>query len=363
MNEVSLETLYGVLKTYELEQIQQKEIYGKGRIVSTSTALVAEVPQKLEEKIFQFSGLNKDTIIAEYGVTSPNQFDGDFYSLEELEQLEHESMALIVKRFGNFRFRRNPNFNRFQRGGSSTSNSSRGGYKTGMVDRSKIHYFNCNEMRQFATECNKPRQFKNTSYDVSQMKKTGKAYLAEGKSWDDSESEDEEVGNLVMMAISDNPSSSKPQGIKQVNRVVWILDSGCSRQMTGDRALLSNMVEKAGPIVSFEDNSKGLTQGYGSLQAGNVIIGNVSVVQGLQHNLLSISQFCEKGYRVLFDQERCQILHKKNGLLALQGVRKGNLFIADLQYESKDEVNYFYAKAFQMKAGKGTRGYLTLTSK
>ena len=216
MNEVYLERLYGVLKTYELEQIHQKEIYKKGRIVSTSTALVAEVPQKLEEKIVQSSGLNKDTIIAEYGVTSPNQSDGDFYSLEELEQLEDESMALIVKRFGNLRFRRNPNFkfksnfNRIQRGGSSTSNSSTGGYKTGMVDKSKIHCFNCNEMAHFDTECKKPRQFKNTFYDVSQKKKTGKAYLAQGKSWDDSESDDEEVGNLSLMAISDNPSSSKP---------------------------------------------------------------------------------------------------------------------------------------------------------
>ena len=66
-------------------------------------------------------------------------------------------------------------------------------------------------MGHFATECKKPRQFKNTSYDVSQKKKTGKAYLAEGKSWDDSESEDEEVGNLALMAISDNQSSSKPR--------------------------------------------------------------------------------------------------------------------------------------------------------
>ena len=46
---------------------------------------------------------------------------------------------------------------------------------------------------------------------MNQKKKTGKAYLAEGKSWDDSESEDEKVGNLALMAISDNPSSSKPQ--------------------------------------------------------------------------------------------------------------------------------------------------------
>ena len=65
-------------------------------------------------------------------------------------------------------------------------------------------------MGHFATVCNKPRQIKNTSYDVSQKKKTGKAYLAEGKSWDDSESEDEEVDNLSLMAISENPSSSKP---------------------------------------------------------------------------------------------------------------------------------------------------------
>ena len=90
---------------------------------------MAEVSQKVEEKIVQSSGLNQETITAKYGITSPNQSDGDFYSLEELEQLEDESMALIVKRFGKFRFRRNPNFkfktdvNRFQRGGSSTSNS------------------------------------------------------------------------------------------------------------------------------------------------------------------------------------------------------------------------------------------------
>ena len=79
-----------------------------------------------------------------------------------------------------------------------------------MVDRSKIRCFNCNELGHFATEYKKPRQIKNTSYDVGQKKKTSKPYLAEGKSWDDSESEYEEVCNLALMAISDNPSSSKP---------------------------------------------------------------------------------------------------------------------------------------------------------
>ena len=71
MNEVSLERLYGVLKTYELEQIQHKEIYGKGRVVSVSTALVVEVPQKVEKKIVKSSGLNQESITIEYGITSP----------------------------------------------------------------------------------------------------------------------------------------------------------------------------------------------------------------------------------------------------------------------------------------------------
>ena len=53
----------------------------------------------------------------------------------------------------------------------------------------------------FPIECKKPRQINNTSYDVSQKKKIGKAYLAEGKSWDDSDSDDEEVGNFALMAI------------------------------------------------------------------------------------------------------------------------------------------------------------------
>ena len=142
--------------------------------------------------------------------------------------------------------------------------------------------------------------------------------------------------------------SSNPfvlQGIKQVQPVVWILDSGSSRHMTGDRALLSNVVEKAGPVVTFGDNSKGLTEGYGCLLAGNVIIENVYVVQGLEHNLLSISQFCDNGYNVLFDKLKCQILHKKNEKPSLIGIQKGNLFVADMNSGSNLEVNCFYAKA------------------
>ena len=97
-------------------------------------------------------------------------------------------MALIIKRFSNVRFKRNPKFkyksnnNRFQRGGSSSSNTSSGGYKTGMVDRSTIGCFNCNELGHFATECRKPKQVRKNSYDSNQKSKSGRAYLEKGKS-------------------------------------------------------------------------------------------------------------------------------------------------------------------------------------
>ena len=46
-------------------------------------------------------------------------------------------------------------------------------------------------MGHFATECKMQRQIKNTSFDVSQKKDTRKAYQVVGKSWDDTESDDE----------------------------------------------------------------------------------------------------------------------------------------------------------------------------
>ena len=42
--------------------------------------------------------------------------------------------------------------------------------------------------------------------------------------------------------------------------------------MTGDKALLSQFEEKAGPQITFGDDIKGFTMGYGNLGFGNVII-------------------------------------------------------------------------------------------
>ena len=98
----------------------------------------------------------------------------------------------------------------------------------------------------FATECKKPRQFKNTSYDVSQKQKSGMAYLAAGKRWDDSESEYEEVGNLALMAISYNPSSSKPHVTFTDTEMIYHLSGtlDCARRENDKIILQNNALEK-----------------------------------------------------------------------------------------------------------------------
>ena len=70
--------------------------------------------------------------------------------------------------------------------------------------------------------------------------------------------------------------------------------------MTGTTSLLTEVIEAAGLLVTFVDNSKVRIVGYGKYKVGRIIIEEIAIVEGLEHNLLSISQFCEKGHYVHF---------------------------------------------------------------
>ena len=104
-------------------------------------------------------------------------------------------------------------------------------------------------------------------------------------------------------------------------------------------------MEKTGPNITFGDSNKGYTVGYGRLEIGNVVIEDIALIDGLQHNLFSVIQFNDKGFKVDFDTLDYNIYHKKNGSLSLRGVRKGSLFVADLDSTKKDKTYCFYSKA------------------
>ena len=67
-----------------------------------------------------------------------------------------------------------------------------------------------------------------------------------------------------------------------------------------------------GGIVTFGDDSKGKIVGIGNNKIGSSpLIEDVILINGLKHNLLNISQLCDKGLRVIFEDSTCDVLDKK----------------------------------------------------
>ncbi|GJV11344.1 retrovirus-related pol polyprotein from transposon TNT 1-94 [Tanacetum coccineum] len=105
---------------------------------------------------------------------------------------------------------------------------------------------------------------------------------------------------------------------KIVQICLWIFDSGCSKHMTGNRALLTNFAEKFFGTVRFRNNDYAVISGYGDVVIGSMTIKKVYYVKGLGHNLFSIGQFCEKGLEVAFRKSTC-FVRKEDGVDFLTG--------------------------------------------
>ncbi|GJV66978.1 integrase, catalytic region, zinc finger, CCHC-type containing protein [Tanacetum coccineum] len=79
--------------------------------------------------------------------------------------------------------------------------------------------------------------------------------------------------------------------LRVVQIILWIVDSGYSEHMTGDRSLLKNIVEKFMGTVCFGNDHFTAIRGYGDYVQGNIMICHVYYVEGLGHNLFSVGQF------------------------------------------------------------------------
>ncbi|XP_010556362.1 PREDICTED: uncharacterized protein LOC104825683 [Tarenaya hassleriana] len=106
---------------------------------------------------------------------------------------------------------------------------------------------------------------------------------------------------------------------------IWYFDSGCSKHMTGNQALLKGFIETpSGGSVTFGDGKQGKILGKGTLDhAGLPKLTDVKVVQGLKANLISISQLCDNGMRVKFTKNACFVSDVKNKRV-LTGKRNSN---------------------------------------
>ncbi|GJZ72363.1 retrovirus-related pol polyprotein from transposon TNT 1-94 [Tanacetum coccineum] len=111
---------------------------------------------------------------------------------------------------------------------------------------------------------------------------------------------------IVTLVYSRKPRKSKTSvpvnNYKVVQIVLWYLNSGCSKHMTGDCSQLTNFVNKFLGTVKF----------------------------GLGHNLFYVGQFCDSNLDVAFRQHTCYIRNLE-GVDLLTGSRGDNLYTLSLE--------------------------------
>ncbi|GJY82694.1 retrovirus-related pol polyprotein from transposon TNT 1-94 [Tanacetum coccineum] len=116
----------------------------------------------------------------------------------------------------------------------------------------------------------------------------------------------------------------------------WIQDSGCTRNMTGNKDLFSSYKPFDGGNMLFGGNTKRKIIDKGTISHNSLTINDVSHVENLSFNLLSIGQICDKKCNVLFSETGSKII--KNGITLGKGIRKNGLYFMKMGNSPKDAL-------------------------
>nr|GEW77233.1 retrovirus-related Pol polyprotein from transposon TNT 1-94 [Tanacetum cinerariifolium] len=151
--------------------------------------------------------------------------------------------------------------------------------------------------------------------------------------------------SVKISPVSKMPYRKKPLDSMNIVQIcLWIIDSGCSKHMTGNRALLMNFMEKFLGTVRFGNNNFAVIAGYGDVVIGSMTIKKVYYVEGLGHNLLSVGQFCDKGLEVAFQKSTC-FVRNEDGVNLLTGDHSSNLYTIALNEVASNSSTCLLAKA------------------
>nr|GEW99460.1 hypothetical protein [Tanacetum cinerariifolium] len=232
-----------------------------------------------------------------------------------------------------------------------------------VVQQSGIQCFNYKEFGHFAKECRKPKRVKDSTYHKEKVllcKKTDQGVPLQAEQYDWLAETDEEIDEQELEAhysymekIQEVPTTDSGTDSKRLEQVqndtgynvfandlqhyeqsefvsntclVETNDSNiipdspdmCDDDIQNDqndvesddeRVALANLkldiVQLILFIVHFGNDQFAPILGYGDLVQGNVTINRVYYVEGLNHNLFSIGQFCDVDLEVAFRKSTC----------------------------------------------------------
>ncbi|GJS30164.1 retrovirus-related pol polyprotein from transposon TNT 1-94 [Tanacetum coccineum] len=134
-----------------------------------------------------------------------------------------------------------------------------------------------------------------------------------------------------------------------VQLILFIVDFGCTKHMTGNLKLLCNFVEKYLGTVHFGNDQFAPIIGYIDFVQGNITINMVYYVEGLNHNLFSVGQFRDADLEVAFWKSTCFVRDLQGNDL-LTGNRGSDLYTISLQETSSSTPICLKAKASPTQA-------------
>ncbi|GKA14961.1 putative ribonuclease H-like domain-containing protein [Tanacetum coccineum] len=147
----------------------------------------------------------------------------------------------------------------------------------------------------------------------------------------------------------DSQTTGNPQ---QALKYKGMFDSGCSRHMTGNKALLTDYQDIDGGFVAFGGSTRGgKITGIGKIRTNKIDFEDVFFVKELKFNLFSVSQMCDKKNSVLFTETECLVLSPDFKLIdesqvLLRVPRQNNMYSFDLKnVVPSGDLTCLFAKA------------------
>jgi len=166
--------------------------------------------------------------------------------------------------------------------------------------------------RKFDGECYNCGKKGHMKRDCWSKKKSTESNIATSSSKEDSEDSWDAEALLAMEEEELALTVTTPEKINYEND--WIVDSGCSNHMTGDRQKLQNCSEyKGNRVVVTADNSRLPIAHIGKAivtprySPNQVPLQDVYHVPGMKKNLLSVAQLTSSGHYVWFGPQNVKV--------------------------------------------------------
>ena len=120
-------------------------------------------------------------------------------------------------------------------------------------------------------------------------------------------------------------------------------------------SLLFDIKNINGGYVAFAGNKGGYITKEGSMSNGVVSFDKISFVKQIDHNLLSVSQICDKKFTVFFNDNACFILKLGYEIpeewILMSAPRVNNLYVLDMsQTTTAQQVTCFLSKAIEKES-------------